>query len=117
MGIKAVFGENLKYYRRKRQLSQEQLAEKADITPKHLSAIETGAAFVSAALLEKLTRILNISASALFYSAEEQSADDSLYAIDRIVEQELLKALALIKVQIHHIETASQNNNGKNSTA
>lgn len=105
MNIKAVFGANIKYYRKKRGLSQEQLAEMADITPKHLSAIETGAAFVSAGLLEKLSRVLKVSSSVLFYSAGEKSMDDTLFNfVEQIVEKELLKAIELIKLQIRHIE-------------
>jgi transcriptional regulator with XRE-family HTH domain len=105
MGIKEVFGANLKYYRKQRQLSQEQLSEKLDITPKHLSTLETGAGFVSAELLEKITQFLNISASALFYAPEEKSLDDSsLTAIDHIIETELLKAVGTIKLEIRHKE-------------
>jgi transcriptional regulator with XRE-family HTH domain len=114
MGIKAVFGANLKYYRKKRRLSQEQLAEKADITPKHLSAIETGTAFISADLLEKLTQILKISASTLFYSAEENPVDDNFYYIvDKIVEKELLKSMELIKIQIRHAESTLRDSNNE----
>ncbi|MDR2094531.1 MAG: helix-turn-helix domain-containing protein [Treponema sp.] len=105
MSIKTVFGANLKYYRKKNHLSQEQLSEKVDITPKHLSTIETGTAFVSAELLEKLTRNLHISASALFYNSGENSSDDSfLTLIDQIIEKELLKTIESIKIQIRHIE-------------
>jgi len=46
-GIKTIFGANIKHYRKKLRISQEQLAEKLDITQKHLSSIETGANFVS----------------------------------------------------------------------
>jgi transcriptional regulator with XRE-family HTH domain len=114
MNIKAVFGANIKYYRKKRGLSQEQLAEMADITPKHLSAIETGAAFISAGLLEKLSRVLKVSASVLFYSAGEKSMDDTLFNfVEHIVEKELLKAIKLIKLQIRRIEEAPQDSISK----
>ena len=99
--IKAVFGANLKYYRKQRRLSQESLAEKLGITPKHLSTIETGATFVSAELLEKLVKKLHVSASALFYTVEEKSSDDStLSMIDQIVDNELLKTSETIKIQM-----------------
>ena len=101
MGIKSVFGANLKYYRKKRKLSQEELSEQAGITPKHLSTIENGAAFVSADLLERLTERLGVSASALFYTVKEKSTDDSMLAvIDQIVDRESLKAAETIKLQI-----------------
>jgi transcriptional regulator with XRE-family HTH domain len=107
MSIKAVLGANIKYYRKKRHLSQEQLSEKVNITPKHLSTIETGATFVSAELLEKLTRNLQISASALFYDSKEKSSDDSLLnLIDQIVEKELMRTTETIKIQIRYIENS-----------
>jgi len=101
MGIKSVFGANLKYYRKKRDLSQEELSEQVGITPKHLSTIETGAAFVSADLLERLTKRLEVSASALFYSVKEKSIDDSmLTTIDQIIDRESTRAAESIKLQI-----------------
>lgn len=105
MRIKIIFGENLRYYRKQRCLSQEQLSEKADITPKHLSTIETGASFVSAELLEKFTRILNVSASVLFYTSDEKSLDDSsLTLVDHIIEKELVKTLETIKLELRRTE-------------
>jgi transcriptional regulator with XRE-family HTH domain len=101
MGIKSVFGANLKYYRKKMNLSQEELSEQVGITPKHLSTIETGATFVSADLLERLTKRLGVSASALFYTVKEKSTDDSTLAvIDQIVDQEFQKTAETIKLQI-----------------
>ncbi|GHV80191.1 hypothetical protein AGMMS49944_19820 [Spirochaetia bacterium] len=105
MDIKAIFGANLKHYRKQRQLSQECLSEKLDITPKHLSTLETGAGFVSAELLEKITKILRVSASALFYTPEEKSADDGfLTLVDHIIEKELAKTVETIKLEIRHRE-------------
>lgn len=100
-------GANLKYYRKQRRLSQEKLSEYLDITPKHLCAIETGAAFVSAELLERLTETLDVSASALFYTVEEKSGDDSLLnMVDQIVDSEMAKVSDAIKIQIRHSQNA-----------
>ena len=101
MGIKSVFGTNLKYYRKKRNLSQDELSEQVGITPKHLSTIETGATFVSADLLERLSKRLEVSASALFYTVKEKSSDDSMFtAVDQIVDREFLKTAEAIKLQM-----------------
>jgi transcriptional regulator with XRE-family HTH domain len=103
-GIKAILGANIKYYRKKQHLSQEQLAEKLEITPKHLSTIETGATFVSAELLEKLSQLLIVSASALFYSVDDVKVDDSLFGkIDQIIDKECEKTSNMIKTQIRYI--------------
>jgi len=56
---------------------------------------------VSADLLERLTKRLEVSASALFYTVKEKSTDDSiLAAIDQIVDRESTKAAEMIKIQI-----------------
>ena len=105
-GIKVIFGKNVKFYRKKLCLSQEQLAEKLEITPKHLSTIETGATFVSAELLEKFTEQLLVSASALFYSVDEISIDDSMLGkIDQIINNECEKASNMIRMQIRYMSS------------
>ena len=104
MKIKEVFGSNVKFYRKKLGISQEELAEKLGITAKHLSTIETGSTFVSASLLEKLTYNLNVSASALFYTVDVTLSDENfLSAIDQIIENEYQKATNSIKMQIRYI--------------
>jgi transcriptional regulator with XRE-family HTH domain len=111
MCIKDVFGANIKYYRKKQCFSQEQLAEKLGITPKHLSTIETGTTFVSASLLEKFTLQLHVSASALFYSDNEVPHDDNLLGrIDQVINKESKKTSNSIKMQIRYL--TSQNNAG-----
>ena len=109
--IKSILGANIKFYRKKIQLSQEQLAEKLDITTKHLSTIETGATFVSAELLEKLTMYLSVSASALFYSVGEVSFDESLISkVDRIIDNENQKAANAMKLQIRYLQNQGNPN-------
>jgi transcriptional regulator with XRE-family HTH domain len=101
MGIKLIFGSNLKYYRKQKNLSQEELAAKVDVGPKHLSALERGTTFVSADLLERIVCVLGVSASALFYTPEEKSGDDGMLTfVDKIVETELQKTVEAIKVHI-----------------
>ncbi len=60
MEIKKDFGEKVKRLRQKRKLTQEQLAEKIDISPRNLSKIEVGNCFVKAETLEKLLVALDI---------------------------------------------------------
>jgi transcriptional regulator with XRE-family HTH domain len=101
MDVKSSFGENLKRYRKEKKLSQEQLAEKAGISVKHLSAIERGLTFVSADLLEKLSKSLDIPLFFFFAGDTEIFYDDSmLNAMDRIIEKHLIKAIEAIKLDI-----------------
>jgi transcriptional regulator with XRE-family HTH domain len=99
--IKTFFGANLKLYRKKLQLSQEQLSEKVDISVMHLSKIERGLTFVSADLLERLSDNLEITAAHLFCKPNEKIYnDDILNKFDRITEKHLIKAMEGIKGDI-----------------
>ena len=101
MGLKQIFGNNLHSYRKLRGLSQEQLAEKLDISVKHLSTMETGKVFASAELIENIAKELNVSISALFYTPDEKSFDETdLSKVDGILEEEIIKALGTIKNRI-----------------
>jgi transcriptional regulator with XRE-family HTH domain len=101
MDVKAVFGANLKFYRKQNELSQEELAEKAGISVKHLSTIERGLAFVSADLLEKLSSSLQVPVSTLFYTTGDPFGNDRLLEkFDKIVKNELAHTLETIKTEI-----------------
>lgn len=66
MDIKKAFGEKVKRLRNKRKLTQEQLAEIIEMSPKNLSKIEVGASFVSSETLDKLLVALDVTAEELF---------------------------------------------------
>ncbi|MCL1911088.1 MAG: helix-turn-helix domain-containing protein [Leptospirales bacterium] len=101
MNIKAVFGENLKLYRKAKNLSQEQLSEKVDISVKHLSSIERGLTFVSAELLEKLAVSVGVPVFCFFVKEKETFHNETaLDIIDRIVEKHLIKTIEEIKSDI-----------------
>lgn len=102
MNIKAIFGNNIHSYRKQRNLSQEQLAEKLDISVKHLSTLETGKVFASAELIETIALVLEVSVAALFYSPEEKSFDESdISNIENIIEEESKKAVIAMKNRLH----------------
>ena len=61
-------GLNILYYRRKRGLTQLQLAEKANYSRNHIQQIETAAAVPSVAALLDIARALEISPAQLFES-------------------------------------------------
>ena len=101
MGIKKLFGLNLKRYRKGKHLSQEELSEKVDISVKHLSKIERGLTFVSADLLERLSYNLGVSVARLFCKENENIYDDNvLKRFDRITEKHLIRAMEGIKGDI-----------------
>ena len=60
------FGLNVVYYRKKKRLSQTQLAEMVDIHRTYVSAIELGKVSVSFDILFKLAEVLEVPTSKLF---------------------------------------------------
>lgn len=60
------FGLNVVYYRKKKRLSQTELAEMVDIHRTYVSAIELGKVSVSFDVLFQLARALDVSPNKLF---------------------------------------------------
>ena len=60
------FGLNVVYYRKRKKLTQLQLAELADIDRSHISAIELGKVGVSFDVIFKMCEVLGITPKDLF---------------------------------------------------
>ena len=60
------FGLNVVYYRKRKRLTQLQLAEKLDIARSHISAIELGNVGVSFDVVFKMCEVLEITPKELF---------------------------------------------------
>jgi transcriptional regulator with XRE-family HTH domain len=73
--IKDILGKNIKHFRFYRQLSQAELAEKADISVTFLSNIERGKMFPKAETLSRLTESLDVEVFELFQTAREDRAE------------------------------------------
>lgn len=98
INIRKIFGGNVKKYRKKLGLSQEQLSERLGITPNHLSVIETGAKFVTYKLLEKIVAELQVMPMSLFFTEGSAPLDESkINKINAIIQREL--SLCATKIQ------------------
>jgi transcriptional regulator with XRE-family HTH domain len=64
--LQQIFADNLKSYRRKKQLSQAALAEKIGSVSTYISQIECGKRFPSPRMIEKLAVILEVEEYELF---------------------------------------------------
>lgn len=60
--LRDILKTNIKYYRIKANLTQEDLAEKANVTSKYISDLERGIFNVSLEKLEQIAETLNIEA-------------------------------------------------------
>lgn len=60
------FGLNVVYYRKRKKLTQLQLAELVDVDRSHISAIELGKVGVSFDIIFKLAEVLEVSPKEFF---------------------------------------------------
>lgn len=68
-----LIGQRIKAIRKKRGLTQEQLAELADISPQHCSGIETGGAKVSLPALVRLCNALGATPDEILMDSVKQA--------------------------------------------
>ena len=94
MSLRAVFTDNLKFYRKKVGLSQQQLAERCGMATNYLSEIEREQKFPSVEMIERISSELKIPAYVLFWDA--RTAVDGELMIKRRNEEFCEKFLAEI---------------------
>lgn len=101
VNIKNLFGRKIKEYRKKKNLTQAQLAELANVDDKHISCIESGKNFPSPDLIERLATSLDVEPKDLFEFYYLQNAADLKSAItamlDKLNEEELSLAHKYIR--------------------
>jgi len=72
VGITIHFGKNLRTYRIKNQLSQEELAEKSGLHRTYISGLERGIRNPSITIVARLAEALGIEPSALLAKSDER---------------------------------------------
>ncbi len=87
MNLKKELGEKIKRVRKQRGLTQEQLSEMVDISPRNLSNIELGVSFVKAETLERIIDALNISTEELFANNHIKTNHELIREIDSFINK------------------------------
>lgn len=96
--LKAILGKNIKFFRLRRQFSQADLAEKANISITFLSNIERGNNYPQAGTLCNIADSLGIEIWELF--REDDTFDEQNAIIDRISE-DFTKHVTLALETVH----------------
>lgn len=94
--IKILFGQKIKEYRKRKKLTQAQLAELVNVDNKHISCIESGKNFPSAELIERIATSLQIEPKDLFEFYHLQETDDLKIDIAKMLEKLNKEELSLI---------------------
>lgn len=96
VNIKNLFGRKIKEYRKKKNLTQAQLAELVNVDDKHISCIESGKNFPSPDLIERLATSLDVEPKDLFefyYLQDlEDLKSDIIKMLDKLNNDELALA-------------------------
>jgi len=83
MSVKQEFGRKIKRMRMNRGLTQEELAEAADLSQRAMSGIETGENFVSAETIDKLVTALDTTLEELFATDHLKNKEDLRHEINK----------------------------------
>ena len=106
--VSSLLGENVQKYRKQKNLSQNELAEKIGVSQKHLSDIETGTKFASAPIIEKLSKELGVSVADLFGGTESMVFDISNKVTDLVMEN-LQPKLNIVINDLNELKKMFQN--------
>lgn len=96
MSIKELFGLRITEYRKKKNLTQAQLAELVSIDGKHISCIENGKNFPSADLIERLAKVLNVEPKEFFEFYHLEKSENLKADIISLLENATQEQLELI---------------------
>jgi len=94
--VKKMLGARIKELRKERRLSQDQLSEKIDIDPKHLSRIEVGNSFPSLDTLENIAKSLAVDMKDLFEFEHEVRGKELKDKIKKLLDEADESRLRLI---------------------
>ncbi len=98
-----TIGKNLRTYRKQRNLTQEQLAERAGLSPNYIGILERGEKLPSLETLLTLLNQLNISADMVLcdvlntgYTIKGSQLSEQLAGCDKKVQDRILAVVATL---------------------
>ncbi len=92
MDITTEIGNRIRFYRKERKISQEELALQSDLHPSYIGQLERGVKTPSINTVYKITKSLDISMSEFLGSIEAVDNSEDSYAMKTyyLIEQESL---------------------------
>ncbi len=104
MDLRKPLGNKIKYFRKQKGLTQEQLAEKIGIETNTLSNIETGKSFMSFKVFQKLPDILEVQPYEFFIYPEYMTASHKEELIKKLKKIKNPNTLFLIEKILYHTD-------------
>lgn len=107
-------GNRIREIRKERNLTQEQLAELADISVDFLSLVETGRNSMKVQILARIATVLNISADYLIYGnapyKENAKINSMISAVPECKRKQIEKLISLFLDTLNLDNTESKSN-------
>lgn len=105
--INIQIGEQIKLARERSKLTQEQFAERIDVSPQYVSDLERGVVGVSVATLKRICTILGVSSDQILFGQEAQNR--TAFIADKcktLSEHQYLLLSDIISKYVEAIESA-----------
>lgn len=96
-------GQRIKKFRKIKDMSQEQLAEKIDISTTHMSHIETGTTKLSLQVLTDIAQTLQITTDDLLFEEKKISNNELNRILSNCSTKQITILTPIIKELIKHI--------------
>ena len=92
MDITAEIGNRIRFYRKERKISQEELALQSELHPSYIGQLERGVKTPSIDTVYKITKSLDITMSEFLKSIENVDTPEDSYAMKTyfLIEQETM---------------------------
>ena len=90
-------GQNIRKYRKEKNFSQEELAEKVFISTTHMSHIETGSTKLSLPVLVDLAKVLNVSTDEILNEDFDSSKAKLVETVEEVISSCSPKQAEIIK--------------------
>jgi transcriptional regulator with XRE-family HTH domain len=89
------FIENLRFWRKKRGLSQQKLSEMVNVSPNYLNAVENGKNFPSPEVIQQISDILELMPYQLFLEHPDENAPVGTATPDlMVIKQQFVKDIS-----------------------
>jgi len=105
--IKEILAVNLRENRRKKGLTQEKLAEMADISLRYLATLELGKSFPSGEMLEKISKALDIQTYQLFDPTS--TPEGAVFHLEQSIVANIEKVISTVIDQSIHKDNKLEN--------
>lgn len=108
--INIQIGEQIKRAREKAMLTQEQFAERIDVSPQYVSDLERGVVGVSIATLKRVCTVLSVSSDQILFSLEtENRAVAIAKKCESLSENQYMLLSDIVSKFVEAVESANSN--------